>query len=145
LVLSDVKRTGAGVRLEHKFSRTLFGQALLATSRTTGTTPGVAGNGDLPYHPKTQGALGLNYVDAGGRKASVQINRVGSFFQDTGGGGPRPRFPAKTYVDLSLAKEFSVRGELFLQVSNLFDADQIIFNDVPVGGRRVVVGYTARF
>lgn len=148
LVMTNVKRTGAGVRLEHKISRTLFGQALFAASKSTGTVPGVAGTGvDLPYHPKNQAALGLNYVDSSGRKAGLQVNRVGSFFQDTGGGagGPRSRFADQTYIDLSLAKEFSVKGELFLKVFNLFDRNQIVFNDVPVGGRCVVAGYTGRF
>ena len=148
LVLTNVKRTGAGVRLEHTFGRHLFGQALFAVNKTTGNIPSVAGTEQtLPYHPKNQAILGLNYVNSSGTKAGLQINRVGSFFQDTGSGlaGPRPKFPAKTYVDLTLAKEPSVKQEIFLKVLNLFDSQQVIFNDVPVGRRRLEVGYTRRF
>ncbi len=148
LLLTDVKRTGAGIRFEHSFTRSLFGQALLAVNKTTGNTPGVAVKGQtLPYHPNNQAAVGLNYVNASGTKLGLQINRIGSFFDDMGtaGGGPRPRFPAKTYVDLTLAKESSVKHEVFLSVLNVFDSQRIIFNDVPTEGRRLVAGYTGRF
>lgn len=148
LVMTNVKRQGAGVRLEHKLTRNLFGQVLLAVNKTTGDTKGVAGTDQtLPYHPKNQATVGLNYVDSSGTKASVQISRVGSFFQDTGTGvgGPRPTFPAKTYVDFTLAKEPTVRTEVFVKVLNVFNSPQIVFNDVPAGERRVVVGLNARF
>ncbi len=148
LVMSNVKRSGAGVRLEQRLTRNLFGQVLFAVNKTTGDTKGVTGTDQpLPYHPKKQMAIGLNYVDALGTKASLQINRIGSFFQDTGSGvvGPRVTFPAKTYVDFTLANEPSVRTEVFLKVLNLFNTRQIIFNDVSAGERRVVVGLNARF
>ncbi len=148
LLMSNVKRSGAGVRFEQKLTRNLFGQVLFAVNKTTGTIAGVAGSDQrLPYHPKYQAGFGLNYVDSSGTKASLQINRSGSFFQDTGTGivGPRIPFPAKTYVDLTLAKEPSVRTEVFLKVSNLFNTRQIVFNDVPIGDRRIVAGFNARF
>lgn len=148
LILNNVRRQGIGVRFEQKVTRNLFGQVLFAASKTTGDLKGVAGiNQSLPYHPKYQAGFGLNYVDSSGTKASLQINRSGSFFQDTGTGiiGPRTTFPAKTYVDLTLAKEPSVKAEVFLKILNVFNARQIVFNDVPVGERRIVVGLNARF
>ena len=148
LVMTDVKRSGAGVRLEKRLTRGLFGQLAWTSSKTTGDTKGVVGTGlPLPYHPKSQIALGFNYVNSAGTKAGLQISRVGSFFQDAGNGLPglRPTFPAKTYVDLTLAKEPTVRTELFLKVSNIFNRQQIIFNDVPAGERRVIIGVNKRF
>ena len=117
LVMTNVERVGLGARLEKQLSGNLFGQALFVSNRSKGTTRSVTGaNEKLPYHPEYQALLGLNYVDKSGLKAGLQINRVGSFFQDTGligaPGAPRPTFPAKTYMDLTLAKEPSVRSEV---------------------------------
>jgi hypothetical protein len=146
LVMKNVRRMGAGVRFEQKLTRNLFGQALFAVNKTTGDVTAV-NDQTLPYHPKYQAGFGLNYVNSSGTKASVQLNHSGSFFQDARSGivGPRATFPAKTYVDFTLAKEPSVRTEVFLKVLNVFNSRQIVFNDVPIGQRRIIAGVNARF
>ncbi|HEY0108361.1 MAG TPA: TonB-dependent receptor, partial [Fibrella sp.] len=147
LVSNNVKRSGVGVRFEQRINNNLFGQVLLSANNTTGDITGVAGRGQrLPYHPRYHASIGLNYISAAGNKVGLQINRVGGFFQDRGvAAAVRPTFSPQTYVDLTLAKEPSVRSEVFLKVLNLFDQRQIAFNDVPVGQRRVVAGFTGRF
>ncbi|MBV9467831.1 MAG: hypothetical protein JOZ57_01145 [Abitibacteriaceae bacterium] len=57
----------------------------------------------------------------------------------------RPRFGARNYVDLEFAKEPSVYTELFVNISNVFNAPEIAFNDVPTGQRHVTFGVTKRF
>ncbi len=162
LGLDRVQRKGVGMRYEQRLSRSLFGQAHFALNRTTAesmisyydftkfmpvTVPAIFNGQTAPYHPKVNASLGLNYLDPRGIKAKIELNYRGSFFADTGeiNAVTRPRFPAKTTVDVLLAHEPSVRSEVFLAVTNLFNARQIVFNAIPVGGRRILIGATLRF
>jgi hypothetical protein len=169
LSLSKVERVGAGARFEQQLSRNLFGFATVAFNRTTSsgtilTRPGFQDfveapfNGEIaPYHPKVAAQVGLNYLDRRGNKVGLFANYSGAFFADTADPGfidifnpelgfkPRPRFPARTTFDLFLSRERSVRQEIFVQVSNLFNAKQIVYNDIPLSGRRVTFGLTRRF
>jgi hypothetical protein len=146
--MQRVEREGWGLRYERRLSRNLYGQLGYVWNRTTNDTPFAPfDEGSAPYHPWHLAGLGLNYVDPSGTKVGLQLNYTGSFFQDTGAmaATSRPVFPAKTYVDLTLAKEPSLENEFFLKITNLFDAQAIQFNDYPTGGRRVVAGWTRRW
>jgi hypothetical protein len=60
-------------------------------------------------------------------------------------GTARPRFSSKTTVDLRLAREPSLKNEVFFNAYNIFNAKQVQFNGFPAGGRRLEIGYTRRF
>jgi hypothetical protein len=169
LTLRDVERVGAGVRFEQQLNRSLFGFATMALNRTTSSGTrlirpfaleevSAVFNGEIaPYHPKVAAQVGVNYLDKRGNKVGFFANYTGAFFTDTADPGfidpfqpelgfkPRPRFPARITFDLFLSREPSVRQEFFVQVRNLFNAKQIVYNDIPLSGRRVTVGLTRRF
>jgi tetratricopeptide (TPR) repeat protein len=159
LTLKDVERVGAGARFEQQLSRSLFGFATVAFNRTTSrdtllllpgfkTLVAAPFNGEIaPYHPRVAAQVGLNYLDRRGNKARLFANYTGAFFADTADPTllARPRSPARVTFDLFLSREPSVRQEIFVQVTNLFNASQIIYNDVPLNGRRVTFGLTRRF
>lgn len=150
--LSRVERVGIGARLEHRFGSRLYGNLLFVTNRTTADAPGRPYDGETaPYQPKYRAGIGLDYIDPKGNKLGLFVRRDGGFFEDSpfyylsNPGADRPRFPARTYVDLRLAKEPSVHNEVFLVVTNVFNRRQISFQDFPVGGRRIAFGVTRRF
>ena len=146
--MSRIERTGVGLRYERQLNRNLYAQVGYLYNRTTNRTPFAPfDEGTAPYHAPRLAGLALNYVDRAGTKIGLQLNYTGEFFQDTGdlSATERPIFPARTYVDLTLAKEPSLRTEFFIRVTNLFNARAIQFNDFPTGARRLVGGVTVRF
>jgi tetratricopeptide (TPR) repeat protein len=146
LALDETTRTGVGVRLEHRIGHNLFSSLLLSRNRTTSQTAGMNFSGQSPYQPRYLARVALNYVAPGGNRAGIAVNYTGSFFQDSLlTGTNRPRFPSKTTVDLRLAHEPSLKNEIFFNVINVFNADQIVANGVPAPGRRFEVGWTRRF
>jgi outer membrane cobalamin receptor len=146
LALDETTRTGVGVRLEHRIGRNLFSSLLLSHNRTTSQTAGLNFSGQAPYQPRYLARLALNYVAPRGNRAGIAVNYTGSFFQDTVlTGADRPHFPSRTTLDLRLAHEPSLKQEIFFNVLNVFDADQIVANGVPAPGRRFEVGVTRRF
>lgn len=147
LGIDRLRRSGAGARYEQQLGRSLFANLFGAVNRTTSYSPGQPFNGgSAPYHPRFTAGLGLNYINDRGLKLGVQVQHRGSFFQDPLiAVGARPRFPAKTYVNLRLAKEPSVHNEFFVQLNNLFNAQQVAFNGVPLAERRAQVGMVHRF
>jgi tetratricopeptide (TPR) repeat protein len=147
-LMESVEREGWGVRYEQQLTRNLYGQAGFLINRTTNRTPFAPyDEGTAPYHAPRLAGVALNYVDRAGTKVGLQLNYVGQFFQDTPdfSVAARPVFPAKTYVDLTIAKEPSLRYEFFVKVLNLFDSPAVLFNDMPTGKRRVVGGMMVRF
>ena len=53
--------------------------------------------------------------------------------------------PDHTFSLVRLAKETSLHNEYFLRVSNVFNSEQIVFNDIPFRERTWVLGWTHRF
>ncbi|MBV9864353.1 MAG: tetratricopeptide repeat protein [Abitibacteriaceae bacterium] len=159
LILGKLQQNGIGMRYEQPLTRNLFGQVGLLFSNSHNRTVGQPFNlGQAPYYPRNAFDASLNYVDARGNKVTLVGNYFGSYFADRPNlfGLPadvqRPRFPSHVYFTLLLAKEPSVHNELFLGISNLFNAPSITFNDVPTisdafgtGRRRVFAGVTRRY
>lgn len=131
---------GAGARYEHQLTRSLFASAGFAHRSTRAD-----GVDDAPYEPNNLADAGLNYVSPRGNKAGLQWRHQGAIFADTPLTAVRPRFGSGNFVDLTLAREPSVRHEYFLKITNLFDHAQFLFNGFPGAGRRVQAGYTRRF
>ncbi|MDQ3812702.1 MAG: TonB-dependent receptor, partial [Armatimonadota bacterium] len=148
LRLGEWRGRGVGARYEHQLSHHLFANAGLVLRQTSNFNPAfntVYDNQTAPYEPRRLGHVELNYVGSGGNKIGVRLRHAGSFFADSPLLLGRPRFPARTYVDLRLAKEPSVHAEFFINVTNLFDRSQIAFHDFPIGQRRIEFGMTRRF
>ena len=146
--MNRVEREGIGIRYERQLTRNLYAQFGYSTNRTLNRTPlAPFDNGTAPYHSPNLAGVALNYVDATGTKAGIQVNYRGRFPQDTGAlsATTRPMFASRAYVDLVLAKEPTVHREYFLKISNLFNTRAIEFNDYPTNQRRVEVGVTERF
>lgn len=148
LFLSKWRGYGLGARYERQLSRSLFvdcGVVLRHTTAfsTTGNT--FFDNRTAPYEPDRSAHLNFNYIDRRGNKMALQWQHVGSFFQDSPLALGRPRFPARTYVDLLLAREPTVHHELFLRVANLLNSSRISFNGFEANQRRVEFGVTRRF
>lgn len=143
------KRRGVGFRYERQISTNLFSAFSLVLNRTRAEGAGQVFDGQTaPYQPKRSAGITLNYINPNGNKAQLNARYQSSFFQDsllvdeTNG---RPRYPSRVIFDLRLAKEPSVHREFFLQVTNLFNARQISFNDFSTGRRRFLLGVTNRF
>lgn len=149
LTLGQWRGSGVGLRYEHQIDRHFFANLGAVMRRTQSwSRDSIASNLDgqtAPYEPKLLGNLDLNYRDESGHKAGLRLRHTGAFFQDSPLALSRARFASQTYVDASLAKEFSLQTELFLNVSNLFNRSQIGFKDFSVGQRRVDFGLTRRF
>ncbi len=149
LQIAKWRGAGAGVRYEHQIDRHFFANFGAVMRRTTSFSDGpVAANFDgqsAPYEANFGANFDLNYLDERGRKVGVRLRHVGAFFEDSPLALGRSRFAPQTYVDVSLAREFSLQAELFLSVTNLFDQSQIEFKDFPIGKRRVNFGVTRRF
>lgn len=146
--MDSLRRAGLGLRYERQITGSLCLQAAYAVNRTTNRTAFAPFDGGVaPYHPQHFAGAALSYVDRRGNRAELQLSYAGHFHQDTGilSDRSRPIFPAQTYVDLSLAREPSVRYELFLKVLNVFDHNAIRFAGYPTGRRRVLGGATYRF
>jgi tetratricopeptide (TPR) repeat protein len=147
--IASWKALGAGVRYEQQLSRYLFTNFGAALRRTTSTASGGIGtafdDARAPYEPKFLANANLNYRDDQGRRAGIRLRHNGSFFQDTPLALGRSRFGSQTYVDLTFAKEFATRSEVFLNVLNLFDRSQIQFRDYPIGQRQISLGFIQRF
>lgn len=146
LGLDKWRATGVGARLEQQLLPNLFANASVVARRTSSSTAGALFDGSrAPYEANLLGALGLNYIDRSGNKLGLQMRHTGSFFADVPGALSREKFPAKFYFDLRLAREPSAHGEVFIGVTNLFNARQIQFNDYRVGRRRLEFGVNRRF
>lgn len=149
LNVSQWRGEGVGVRYEHRLARSLFanvGGVLRRTRAQSGDSIGLSYDGaDAPYEPKLLANLDLNYLDAGGNKVGLRLRHSGAFYQDSPLALGRSRFTPQTYVDVLLAKEFSLRSEVFLNVTNVFNRSQIAFRDFPIGQRQVNFGITRRF
>lgn len=147
ITLGQTRRTGVGVRVEHRIGSNLFTNFLMTYNRTTGETPGSFLEGQIaPYQPRHFARLAFNYVAPKGNKAGIAINNTGSFFQDSAfTGTTRPRFPSRTTVDLRLSREPSLKNEVFAGIANISNARQINLNGFPSRGRQFEVGYTRRF
>lgn len=149
LQLARWKGSGAGMRYEHQLSRNLYAN-MGAVMRQTRSFSGdsIATNFDnqtAPYEPNFLGNLDLNYLDSKGRRIGLGLRHNGAFFQDSPLSLGRTKFGPQTYVDLSLAKEFSVHSEVFFNVSNLFNSSQIQFKDYSIGQRQLSFGVRRRF
>jgi outer membrane receptor protein involved in Fe transport len=144
--------------VEHPVAKRLFVQAVTSYNRTAGVatvidpltaTPVTInfGGRQAPYNPRFNALLSLNYISQNGFKSGLFLNHNGAFFQDTADPSitPRPRFGSSTSANLLFAYEPSPRGELFLTINNLFDKQQIVFNNVPLSGRRFIFGVKSRF
>lgn len=149
LDLSRWKGTGVGARYEHQIGRFLFANVGTVLRRTKSYGAGGVGNdfddAQAPYESRFVANAALNYRDNDGRKAGIRLRHNGSFYQDSPLILGRSRFGAQTYVDVTLAKEFSTRSELFFNALNIFDRRQVQFLGYPVGQRQFSLGYTRRF
>lgn len=149
LQIGKWRGAGAGMRYEHQLGRHFFANAGAVVRRTQSQSAGQLAstfNGQsAPYEPNFLGNFDLNYRDVSGRKVGVRLRHNGAFYQDSPLALGRARFRPQTYVDVLLAKEFSLGSELFLDVSNLFNRSQIAFKDFPIGQRQVNFGVTRRF
>ena len=158
VTLDRLKRDGVGVRLEQQLRRGLFIQTGAAFNRSTAQAalfnnnsgqmePLIFNGQTAPYNPKFAALLGLNYISTNGLKAGVTLNHSGTYFADTFDvtANSRPRIGSSTTVDLLLAREPSVHGEIFLKVLNVFDKKIFVFNDTPLIGRRIIIGVERRF
>ena len=145
--LKDVSRSGVGVRWEQRLASHLYGNTTFVWNRTTNDTPYAPFQDSVaPYSPQHLAELGLNYLDGTGTRLGLQMMHTGRFYRDTGiySQRERPTFPARLYVDLTLAREASLNSEYFLKASNLFNTPTL-FNDFPAGERRVTAGVTLRY
>ena len=158
ITFDRIKRKGLGMRFETQLRRGLFAQmgavlnrtvaqSTLADFQTVSNVPAPFNGQRAPYHTPVLGFLGFNYVSQSGLKAGVTLSYSGAYFADVFDptATVRPRIGSSTTVDLLLAREPSVRGELFLKVINAFDKRQFAFNDIPLTGRRIVIGVQRRF
>ncbi len=146
LNVNNWRAQGVGMRLEQRVSSGLYSNFSLVSRQTSNTSAGTLFSGSTaPYEPSFLASLGLNYVDARGFKVGFALRHNGAFFADVPGQLSRARFDSKNYFDLRLAREASARGELYVQVSNLFDASQIAFSGYRIGRRQVEVGFNRRF
>ena len=146
ITLNNWRASGAGLRLEHRLSTSLFANFGFLIRQTSNSTPGTLFDGGrAPYEANNLATLSLNHIDKAGNKLGVQLRHVGSFFQDVPLEAVRPTFPSKFYVDLRLAKEPSVHNEIFVSIRNLFNQPEIGFNDFRTGRRRIDFGVARRF
>lgn len=144
--MARVRRVGFGLRYEHQITPNLYANLIYSLNNTTNRTPGAPYDGKIaPYQPKHTTTLSLDYVDPTGTKVRLRVRNTGGFFQDSPLVQGRPRFPARTIVDLMFAKEPTVYSEFFITLFNIFNSQQILFNEFPTDGRVLVIGYTRRF
>ncbi len=137
---------GFGLRLEQRVGSGFYSNFSLVSRQTSNRSTGTLFNGaSAPYEPSLLASLGLNYIDTRGFKAGLQLRHAGAFFADAPGQAAREKFGAKTVFDLRLAREASARGELFVQVRNVFDTPQLAFSGYRIGGRQLEVGFNRRF
>jgi tetratricopeptide (TPR) repeat protein len=150
LLVNRWRGYGAGVRYERRLGRSLFADAGVFMRRISNQSRGpsfdrIYSGQSAPYEPARQAQLSINYLDGSGYKAGLGLRYTGAFFADTPLAVGRPRFPARLYTDLLLAREPSVNYEVFFKVTNLFNSSQLQFYDFPVGQRRLEFGATRRF
>ena len=148
LALGDVRRSGVGVQYERQLGRYLYGQIGLVAGSTTSTAPGKAWDETTaPYQPGLISFLRLNYIDPRGNKLGFDIGYDGRFYQDAPDTlpGDRPVFSGPPQIGLRLAKETGLHNEYFLRISNVFNSEQIVFNDIPFAQRVWALGWTRRF
>jgi tetratricopeptide (TPR) repeat protein len=147
LTLAQARRSGAGVRFEHQLSDNLFAnlQAILSDTKSDDDGAFYAGE-EAPYQPSKTARFALNYVDPKGNKAAAVLNYTSSFFRDRPINSlPRSRFGGKVTLDLRFAREPSLQNEFFINIYNVFDTKQIVFDQFPAPGRRIEAGWTRRF
>jgi len=147
LDMGDVRRSGVGVKYEKSLGSCLYGQLGFICSSSKSKAPDTVWDGaTAPYHPNQNAFARFNYIDSHGSKFGVDINYDGSFYQDTVDTLPGERMtsPAVASVDINLAKENGLHNEFFLRISNLFDANQIIYKDIPINRRTWILGWTYR-
>ncbi len=158
LPFDRLRRSGVGARFETPLGRSLFGQAGFAFNRTIASAqfynpmldmivPAIYTGQQAPYHPRTAGLLGLNYVSPGGLKLGLTMNYSGPFFQDTDDVRltTRSRFGSHTTFDLLLSREATVKNEFYVEVFNLLDSRQVVYNGVSFNQRRLNFGIRRRF
>ena len=147
LSLGRVRRSGLGMRYERQLGGYLYGQIGLVSSSSKSESPDTSWDKrEAPYNPDFGASIRLNYVDPRGTKLGLDVGYTGPFYQDTVDTlpGERPTFPATARVDLYLARERTVNNEYFLRIGNIFNARQIVFNDIPFGERTFLLGWTHR-
>ena len=102
-------------------------------------------NSQTPYEMRRVASAELSYLSRKGDKATVRVRYNGSKLLDFPGLGGRPLFPSQVYVDLLLAHEPSLHGELFFNVTNVFNRPAVLYIFHPSQSRQVQAGFTRRF
>ena len=150
LLVNRWQGRGVGMRYERRLNSNLFANMGVFARRINNQSRGpffdrIFSGQSAPYEPAREANLSFNYIGKGGNKLGLGLRYTGSFFADSPSVVGRPRFPARLYTDLSLAREASLNYEVFFKVTNLFNRSQIQFLDFPTDGRRIEFGVTRRF
>ena len=138
---------GAGARYNQSVGGNLFVNAAAYLRRTESIASGAFyDHAQAPYEPNQEVQLGVGYIDRRGTKINIDDRFMGQFYDDASATETaRPHFNAQSYIDTTLAKDFSERFEVFVQATNLFQMGEIFFNGYPINERRYSVGLTVRF
>jgi Flp pilus assembly protein TadD len=140
IALNRWEAKGIGARYEYQIKRGLFATVDFAHRQTLAD-----GVNNAPYEPKNLANAELNYISPRGNKLGLRLRHQGAVFADSPLVVGRPRLSSRNLVDLTIAREPSVRHEVFFSITNLFDRQQFLFNGFPAAGRRIQAGYTHRF
>lgn len=161
LIASRVMRRGAGLRLEHAFSRYLYGSVdacgsatnndSLSAGFTSGNSGGGLLNGRLPYNPEQSATVDLTYVDNHRTTISAELSYAGETWNQQSEVANNLQaaslgwYSPVAVADLRIAREPTTHTTVFLQIDNAFSSRQIQYNDLPAGLRAIEAGAALRF
>jgi tetratricopeptide (TPR) repeat protein len=101
-----------------------------------------AGGREVPYVPQWQGRARLNYLDAKGYRAALSYDYLGQRYADLANA---TRLEAYGLVSASVARQFNLHTDVFVNVENALDRDNQYYQGYPGRGRHVEAGVLYRF
>jgi outer membrane receptor protein involved in Fe transport len=139
---------GGEAAFEHALGRSFSGRLFARYQSTVDRES----NRELPYFPRWQGGIRLDYLDRAGWRNFLALTYVGRRAGRGGplGGGRAPgaasgKLAGFPLLDLRLARQLSLRQSLFLQINNLLDREYEVYEGYPESGRSVQAGVEYRF
>jgi predicted Zn-dependent protease len=162
VVAERVYHDGIGLRVQHPVTNSLFASFYVVASTTSNHANLIADEvilfddnvspGPLPYTAGRKATLELQYQRGSGVRVSAAMRyedhvMTREFVPDVSGTlvGNVADYPARTYLDLKIAKDIRRDMRIHCSVLNVFNTPSIQFTQLKTGQRTIQVGAALSF
>ncbi|MGE5531045.1 MAG: TonB-dependent receptor domain-containing protein, partial [Bacteroidota bacterium] len=138
-VIGAATLRGAEVEFERELGDNL---TVGAWARYTDSDADDLGGAEVPYQPRLQGQVRLDYLDAAGWQVGAALTHVGERYAHLGNS---VELGSYSLLSMAIARQLDLHTFVFLNVQNALDRDYQFFRNYPGAGAEVSGGVRYRF